>query len=45
MLPNEVYVPNPQFNVAPFGKVGWWWRKENCGGGKRILNNHYGSQR
>jgi len=21
MLPNEVYVPNPQFNVAPFGKV------------------------
>lgn len=21
------------------------WRKENCGGGKRIFNNHYGSQR
>lgn len=25
--------------------VGWRWRKENCGGGKRIFNNHYGSQR
>ncbi len=27
------------------GEVEWRWRKENCGVGKRIFNNHYGSQR